>query len=194
MQSDKFICGFDVRVIRDNAHPWPPEYLLRPDIESIFSVDPMVFPVAPHELIRRSQLGSAPKENIIGLLSDIPLAPSKGADECKIAVTIDREIYEGLINKFGRPLTTGKFSQERDLIPDEWAFLGYDVVDLNGLISGLLNCGPLHQQLTTDFSSYINAHSLFNDYLIATAYANRRALEIPAHSPFLPAAIWKKSG
>lgn len=189
MLSKKYISGFDVRVTRNN---WPSEHLLRSDIQTIISVDPMVFPVAPSELVRRSQSGSLLKENIIGLLPDLPPSLHKETNKYKIAVTIDEEVYENLLNKFGMSLTTSEFLKEDDLISGKWIWLGYDVVDLNGLISGLLNCGPLNQKLKDDFAPHINTYSLFGDYSVAKEYANVRSKEIPAHSPFSVAAIWRK--
>lgn len=194
MINDKYILGFDIRAIGKIDKTGLLESLIRQDVNAVISADPLVFPVVSHELERRLQSDAEPKENIVGLLSDLPTCCLIEDNECKIAVTTNKEIYEKLMDKFGVPLTTGSLSKETDLILDGWVMLGYDVIDINGLISGLSNCGAASQELKKEFAQHINKYSLFRDFSPALKFANKRSSEIPAHSPFHPAAIWAQKG
>jgi hypothetical protein len=193
MFPDDCIIGFDVRVARETDAPWFPEYLLRKEVKFVVSVDPMVFPVSPNEESRRLQAGASPKENLLGLLTSLPLDAGSESHVWKISATINKEVCDKLESKFGTPLTTGLLSTASDLASGGWKWLGYDVVDMNGLISGLLNCGPNSLESEIKFSPYINEFALFDNFQIAKEYAAIRDAEIPNHSPFYPVSLWKSS-
>jgi hypothetical protein len=192
MLPDDCIIGFDLRVARGIDEPWFPEYLLRKEVKSVVSVDPMVFPVSPNEENRRLQAGAFPKMNLLGLLTSLPLDAGLEPHEFKIAATVNKEVCEKLVRKIGTPLTTGPLSTASDLASGGWKWLGYDVVDMNGLISGLLNCGPNSLESEVKFSPYINEFALFDNFQVANDYAATRDEEIPNHSPFYPVSLWKK--
>lgn len=184
--------GFDLRVVRDADNPWFPEYLLREDVKTVVSVDPLVCPIPISEQTRRSQIDNRSKENFFGLLMSPPQISTLGPHEFKIAVSISEEVHIKFTEKFSAPSTSGSLSTTSDLISDGWIPLGYDVIDINRLISGLLNCGPYSVELKERFAPHINRFGLFDELSIAKKYAEIRGIEIPAHSPFYPALLWKK--
>ncbi len=101
-------------------------------------------------------------------------------------------MHKTLIEKYGTPLTSGALSMASDLNSNGWVRLGYDVIDINRLISGLLNCGPNSSALKEEFSPYINKFALFEELSVAQKFAQKRDVQIPKHSPFYPVALWKK--
>ena len=81
---------------------------------------------------------------------------------------------------------------ERDLLSRGWRFVGFDIVDLSGLISGLKGCGyvePTWSQLRDRFSSDLNDVGLFSDWAAASEFAEVRGLEIREHAPFVVAGL-----
>jgi hypothetical protein len=192
MPSDDHIIGFDVRVPRGDDNPWFPEYLLKETGGTVVSIDPMVLPVPHDEAIRRSKRDAIPRENFLGLLTSPQLKPMMEPTAFEIAAAVGAHVYKTLVEKMGALLTTTTLTTGADLASNGWILLGYDVIDVNGLISGLLNCGPNSPEFKLRFAPCINKCSLFDDDAAAEAYAKMRDAQIPSHSPFRPASIWKK--
>jgi hypothetical protein len=77
--------------------------------------------------------------------------------------------------------------EEDDLRSNGWQFMGFDVVDLYGLVSGLKGCGyvePTWSQLRAHFGSYLNELGLFTEWTAAARFAEVRGLQIREHAPF----------
>jgi hypothetical protein len=105
-------------------------------------------------------------------------------------------VYEAnviaLIKRYG----PGYFEDQPDeeqLVSRGWQFIGFDIVDLDGLVSGLKGCGyvePIWSQLRDYFGSSLNESGLFDDLLTASQFAEVRALEIRAHAPFVVTGLF----
>jgi hypothetical protein len=82
--------------------------------------------------------------------------------------------------------------KEEDLLSRGWQLVGFDVVDLSGLISGLKGCGyvePTWSQLRDCFGSALNEVGLFSDCSTASQFAEVRGLQIQAHAPFVVVGV-----
>jgi len=81
---------------------------------------------------------------------------------------------------------------EEQLLSRGWQLLGFDVVDLDGLISGLKGCGyvePTWSQLRDYFGNALNKVGLFTDCSVASQFAEVRGLQIRAHAPFVVVGV-----
>lgn len=81
---------------------------------------------------------------------------------------------------------------EADLISQGWTFMGFDILDLRGLISGLSGCDyrpDTKQLLRSYFDSALNEVGLFETYRLASEFAEVRGLEIHEHAPFIPIGV-----
>jgi hypothetical protein len=109
------------------------------------------------------------------------------AAQTPLCLTADPSTLIGLNSRYG----VGYFGnpmRECDLLHQGWSLRGFDVVDLNGLISGLKGCGyrePTWSELRQAFGQDINRDGLFNDAESAFLFAQARGLEIRAHAPFV---------
>lgn len=84
---------------------------------------------------------------------------------------------------------------EGELLSRGWQPMGFDVVDLNGLISGLKGCGykePAWSQLRKYFRHALNEVGLFRDCLAASQFAEVRGLQIHEHAPFVVVGVLVK--
>jgi hypothetical protein len=66
--------------------------------------------------------------------------------------------------------------------------MGLDVLDLDGLISGLKGCGyvePKWSQLRSYFGDALNEFALFKEHSTASQFADVRGSEIRKHAPFV---------
>jgi hypothetical protein len=110
---------------------------------------------------------------------------------CPICVTSDPTIKIGLDKRFG----AGYFENqpaEQELLSQGWAFRGFDVVDLDGMISGLKGCDynePIWSQLRKYYSEQLNDEGLFFDANVASHFAEVRGLEIRQHAPFVVVGV-----
>jgi hypothetical protein len=96
-----------------------------------------------------------------------------------------------LRERFG-PEYFDKPPKEEDLLSRGWQLLGFDIVDLDGLISGLKGCGyvePTWSQLRDNFGSALNKIGLFTDCSVANQFAEVRGLQIRAHAPFVVVGV-----
>ncbi|HEX8703058.1 MAG TPA: hypothetical protein VF815_29745 [Myxococcaceae bacterium] len=76
-----------------------------------------------------------------------------------------------------------------------WTFLGYDVADLGGSISGLMNCGFLPGQddveaLRAVWGPKLNSRHLFDDVADAVAFKDFSNHRVPEHRPFFVNGLW----
>jgi hypothetical protein len=99
--------------------------------------------------------------------------------------------YESNIIALDDRFGPGYFSdrpREEELLSLGWTHMGFDVVDLNGLISGLKGCGyvePTRSQLKEYFGGALNNVGLFDNNTMASQFAEVRGLQIRAHAPFV---------
>jgi hypothetical protein len=85
---------------------------------------------------------------------------------------------------------------EEELLCGGWTFAGFDVVDLNGLVSGLKGCGyvePSWSQLREYFGGTLNEVGLFGDWDAASQFAEVRGLQVREHSPFVVVGVLIRS-
>jgi len=109
------------------------------------------------------------------------------SDLLSLCVTVDPNILFSLSQRFGPELFLKRY-REDELICSNWRLRGFDVVDLDGLISGLKGCGyrePFWSRLRSSFGDKLNDDGLFFDVLNAYQFAEARGLEIRQHAPFV---------
>jgi hypothetical protein len=124
----------------------------------------------------------------ISLLIDTLGMKSITGSNCQFVTITTHEAIPVFLNKrYG----SGYFEDcpsEGDLVSQGWRHLGFDIVDLNGLISGLKGCGFSEQvwfSLVSLFQDSLNENGLFIDPLKAAQFAQVRGLEIHSHAPFI---------
>ena len=174
--------GFDLRsTVSDPS--WTADrrirYLLRRDVVSVRSVDPLVW-------ARPAGLPRAPA--VYGLwdnLSDLCAAAHAldHADTMAVRIT---ELEEGGPTPESVD-TIGPASERYDL-------LGYDVADYY-LLSGLTNCGYVRTEeaasLAPVWAPLLNEWHLFDNPEDATAFAAVTAKRVPEHAPFFAYGIYQ---
>jgi hypothetical protein len=99
-----------------------------------------------------------------------------------------------LRERFG-PEYFDNLPKEESLLSRGWQFLGFDIVDLDGLISGLKGCGyvePTWSQLRDYFGNALNKVGLFTDCSVASESAEVRGLQIREHAPFVVVGVLVK--
>jgi hypothetical protein len=81
---------------------------------------------------------------------------------------------------------------EEELLSRGWRLEGFDVVDLNGMISGLKGCGyraESRNRLRHYFGSFMGRTGLFSDSGSAAQFAEVRGLQIRQHAPFVVVGV-----
>jgi hypothetical protein len=113
------------------------------------------------------------------------------SDLCPVCITSDPTILISLNKRFG----PGYFEHqptETELLSQGWRFRGFDVVDLDGSISGLKGCDysePTWSQLRKYYGEQLNDEGLFFDATVAYHFAEVRGLEIRQHAPFVVVGV-----
>lgn len=108
-------------------------------------------------------------------------------DSCALCLTCDEANFISLAHRYGPSYFAYRISEEV-LRRSGWRLVGFDVVDLRGLISGLYGCGyskTTKEQLQAQFANSGNEFGLFQDPVDAQRFAIVRGLEIQAHAPFV---------
>ncbi|WP_146063224.1 hypothetical protein [Nitrosospira multiformis] len=84
---------------------------------------------------------------------------------------------------------------ETALINMGWRLMGFDILDLRGLISGLSGCGKISEIpfFQNYLSKTINKFGLFKTYRSASEFSEVRGLQIYNHAPFIPIGILIKN-
>ena len=111
-----------------------------------------------------------------------------------VSVTCSESNVVALAARFG-PEFFDNLPTEEELLSSGWRFVGFDVIDLDGLISGLKGCGyvePTWSLLRNIFGGELNQVGLFNEYSAASHFAEVRGLQIRAHAPFVVAGLLTK--
>lgn len=195
MNDKRVNLGFDLRVNPEvqEENPSQLDQRLVPNLRSPISADPNVW-VTTAEIESLSQ-GELPE-----FFNPLHLSSSLGhlIDTCqrKHASTIglwplSLTCYETNLLSLVRRYGPGYFDnpiEENELLAQGWQFKGFDVVDLEGLISGLKGCGytePMWSELRNRFANSLNEMGLFSEISTASQFAEVRGLEIRAHAPFV---------
>jgi hypothetical protein len=108
-----------------------------------------------------------------------------------VCITCYESNLLALIERYG----PGYFENqsEHELRSQGWKFLGFDVLELNGMISGLKGCSyvePMWSQLRSNFAHSLNEFGLFSDTCVALQFAEVRSLEIIKHAPFIVVGVF----
>jgi hypothetical protein len=175
--------GFDLRSIVSDPS-WTVDrrtrFLLRRDVPSVRSVDPLVW-VRPPGLPRSPEAGG-----LWSSLSDL-LAAARAIDHADaVAVRITAFEEDGQTPESPGPI--GPAFERYDL-------LGFDVADY-GLLGGLTNCGYSPEEaasLAPVWAPVLNEWHLFGNPDDAEAYAAVTAQRVPEHAPFFSYGIYQLS-
>lgn len=173
--------GFDLRSIVPDLS-WTADrrarYLLRRDVPSVRSVDPLVWERPP---------GLPPPPQPEGLwpnLSDL-LAAARALDQAGAVVV--------RITAFGEDEGTPQGLDPAGSAVERYELLGYDVADYD-LLGGLTNCGYSPEEaasLALAWEPLLNEWHLFDNPDDATAYAAVTAQRVPEHAPFFSYGIYQ---
>jgi hypothetical protein len=194
--------GFDLRInpaLQENS-PSQLNQRLLPHIPSPISADPSVW-LQPEEIASLWQGKLHVFSNPLNLAKSTDLL----IDACQkkglsitglwpVCVTSYEPDRIALIERYG----PGYFDDQLDeagLLSSGWRFLGFDVADLNGLISGLKGCGyrePTWSLLRNHFGTSLNESGLFTDLMVASSFAEIRGLQIGSHAPFVTVGIFTR--
>ncbi len=185
--------GFDLRINLRNLqrqHPSQVNQWLSPEKRSLISADASVW-------IRTAEvsdfLASDPVSYPLGLwgnLDDLVVALHAQGIETATLTPLCLTISEATAMRFYDRYGTDYFKNapnDEQLSSRGWSHLGFDTVELNGLISGLKGCGytePSWSQLRAQFGSALNEVGLFSDEVTASKFADARGREISSHAPF----------
>jgi hypothetical protein len=191
MHQGNILLGFDAREAGGGGE-WNEkrkgDFLFLPDVARPFSIDQMVWrPVvevhdSPYrfwdDLARLQEMVRERPERpwIVALGVSLSACSPEEALAVKPFIPVDRS---------GEPNTEDA----------RWAFLGYDVADLGGSISGLMNCGflPGHEDveaLRAIWGPKLNSRHLFDDFADAVAFKDFSNRRVPEHAPFFVNGIW----
>ena len=175
------IIGFDLRSIVSDPG-WTADrrarHLLRRDVPSVRSVDPMVWE-------RPSRLPPSPEpEGLWPDLSGLLAAAHALGQAGTLVVRITALEQDGGTPQCLDP--AGSADERYDL-------LGYDVADYD-LLGGLTNCGYTPEEaasLTPVWAPLLNEWHLFDNPGDATAYAEVTARRVPEHAPVFGYGIYQ---
>ena len=175
--------GFDLRSIVSDP-TWTADrrarHLLRRDVPSVRSVDPMVWERPPG-------LPPSPEaEELWPDLSDL-LAAARALDQAgAVVVRITALEQDEEAETPESPDPAGSALERYDL-------LGYDVADYD-LLGGLTNCGYTPEEaasLAPVWVPLLNEWHLFDNPDDAVAYAAVTARRVPEHAPFFGYGIYQ---
>jgi hypothetical protein len=173
--------GFDLRSIVSDPS-WTADrrarHLLRRDVPSVRSVDPLVWERPP-------ELPPSPEaEGLSPNLSDL-VAAARALDQAGAVVVRITALGED-----------GGTPESLDLVGpafERYDLLGYDVADYD-LLGGLTNCGYTPEEaasLAPVWAPLLNELHLFGNPDDATAYAAVTAQRVPEHAPFFGYGIYQ---
>ncbi|MCC6699578.1 MAG: hypothetical protein IT365_28390 [Candidatus Hydrogenedentes bacterium] len=82
---------------------------------------------------------------------------------------------------------------EPDSPGSDWTRLGFDVADLGGSVSGLMNCGysAADRVVVAEFGPLLNEWHLFDDAEDAQRFRARTDARVPEHAPFFVYGLWR---
>ncbi len=208
MQSELF--GFDIRLRKKDYLEFyftdeiRTIHLLRPEIHVPLSIDPLLWPsllCKANSYIGLDHFNLEDEANLEDeklsclhhrhLWSDLKklddfLKKHRISEESYIKIAFSLiSLRLGNPNYYWRPpLLTEKLP--RELIPESWVFLGYDIAD-DGLISGLMNCGYKKDEkrnFQKKWTNRLNDFGLISDVSYAIKFKEITDKRIPEHAPF----------
>jgi len=200
MSQDRRILGFDARLAVDDhvRPPWSLEsrdtFLLRPQIEVPFSVDPNIWPTCFLYHFEMRRLAGSRADSLIDADSDcqgslwlnLPRMRQRLAERRRHAVPVAIELLapeNTTVNEYPSPLIYSK-PDPADL-PAGSAFLGYDIADA-GFLSGLSNwiqCGGT-RNTAAHWASRVNDFGLLQTEQDAFAFRDLSDARVLEHAPF----------
>jgi hypothetical protein len=196
MNNKRFSLGFDLRMNPKSQKrnlSQQAQYLV-PELDNPISADSSVWvePAGIESLMQGAVLPGFSNPLHLAKSMDILIGTciTRGVSVTglqPICVTTSVANVITLVEQFG-PGYFDADANEEDIVCRGWQFMGYDVVDFRGLISGLKGCGyrePSWSQLRDYFGSTLNEVGLFGDKSAAVQFAETRGLQIPAHAPFV---------
>lgn len=204
--NERAVLGFDLRMEpRSNVGT-----LGKPTKEQRFSDDvPDIWISADPSVLRRDDavdeiIQGYQSTDIVSLWNPLGFANQlvDVTDECRargvstdnflpLAVTCCKVNFVALVERYGPGWLDSKLTEE-ELINNGWQLLGFDVLDLRGLISGLSECGYTDSAKASYmrlFGVALNKFGLFQSFLVAQRFAEVRGLEIPEHAPFVVVGV-----
>jgi hypothetical protein len=108
-----------------------------------------------------------------------------------VSITAHPAVASYLTQRFGIGYFD-EYQREVDLLSTGWQHMGFDTVDLDGMVSGLKGCGyaePALSDLRIHFLQRLNQYGLFASALDAAMFAQTRGLQIRDHSPFVVVGV-----
>jgi hypothetical protein len=200
MNTKRISLGFDLRVNPDLQRedvPSPQDQRLVPELTSPISADTSVW--LESEEIESLTQGALPDfANPLHLAGSIDLlvdaCHKRGistTDLLPVSITCFESNIIALAARFGPGYFGHRFTEEK-LLSDGWQLVGFDVVDLDGLVSGLKGCGytePTWSKLRDFFGAALNEVGLFSDFQAASQFAEVRGLQIKDHAPFVVVGV-----
>jgi hypothetical protein len=131
-----------------------------------------------------------PRVSILGLFRPDPetlheVASELQDDEYVVLYKIRTSVAIALNDRFGwEPCvqTSGAGQFAKDFLS-----AGFDIVDIDGLTSGLWGCGlsgPVFGNLIKIYRQHLNKYGLFDVEDVARLFADARGIEVPEHAPF----------
>lgn len=201
MYTDEICIGFDCRINerRQSARPaLSSKQILSRQLYPL-SGDPLVWPRPDGaEIIAdagtgNNPLGLAQSAELVNQMSQ-RLETISGEVPQIIALTCAAVCVDVIEEKFGpgwfnKELTSGMLHR------NGWVLLGFDVLDMQGLISGVSGCGyseAAREMMLKRFHKALNSRGLFASHRLASEFATARGLQIRAHAPFVPVSIYRK--
>jgi hypothetical protein len=165
MNSETRVVGFDIRVHASEQ----------------LSVDALMWP--QDEQRYAEALARGLSENELQLLVSNPEKIEDMVDSVAVglAVAVREDVEALLLKRFNGPLLD-TFISGSDLVRRNWRFRGFDVADVDGLFSAF---GIGGRDALKDLG-----RELFQDYSEAQKTAHRASLNVPAHAPFVPFALY----
>jgi hypothetical protein len=195
MQDELRLIGYSIR----NSNPIHLKF--HKDDTTIVTMDQMLFPVAdflkPNEGDKDQASIITISHSWLGIFSSFEF----------VRVIFDNYKHESKLDIFGYAISENDLnilanvnSQYINLTPtdtividDKWtaAFCGYDVMELDCIVSTLLNCEVDWKD--AEVSGQLNSYNLFLEYSSASNFAKRCKHLVPEHYPCIVWGIWRFS-
>lgn len=191
MHQDDVLLGFDAREAGGGGE-WDEkrrgDYLFRPDVVRPLSIDQRVWrpSVEAHDSPSRFW------DDLVHLQEVVHARPERS---WIVALGLSLSVCSPEEAAAVEPFIPLGASGQVHTVDARWAFLGYDVADLGGSISGLMNCGflPGHEDVAALRSAWgpkLNSRHLFDDLADAVAFKDFSNQRVPEHAPFFVNGLW----
>jgi len=216
---DYDLLGFDIRLsMEDYVHAiWNKksrdEYLLRPEIEWLLSVDTMIWP----SFFRYSTGGKDSSYFYFEEGLDVDVTTCNSLHSAFDLWQDSKEMETYFLKQKNKLLTNGieiavvlfkdeslkcdefwsavlDFSLSTKSLKKDWIFLGYDVADRD-LISGLSNCGYSENEkriLQKEWKTLLNKYGLLGSLKDAKKFKKICDQRVVEHAPFYIYGLFKK--